>query len=54
MDPSGGEPTGSQPPPKGGSAQDERTEDRTNNPYSHQSFGQLSLEPQDCCGLGLA
>jgi len=27
---------------------------RTNNSYSHQPFGQLSLEPQDSRGVGWA
>ena len=49
-----GEPIGSQPPERGGRAQGVRPEARTNNPSSHQSFGQLSVEPQDSCGRGLA
>ena len=47
----GAEPTGSQPPKRGGRAQDVRPEARTNNPYSQQSFRQLSVEPQDSCGM---
>ena len=33
------EPTGSQPPERGGRAQSVRPEARTDNPYSHHSFG---------------
>jgi len=48
------EPTGSQPPERGGRAQGVRPEARTNNLYSHHSFGRLSVEPQDSCGRELA
>ena len=48
------EPKGSQPPERGGRAQGVIPEARTNNPYSHHSFGQLRVEPQDSCGRGLA